>query len=209
MFTAASVMISGSRCPGTSMTKQWLIRRSVRMPVSRATTAAISSSVCRLPFISAAALPSRTNATALAAESWLCAASTIGRPAMSMPWRAATSRMRAGGPTRIGSIRRSLRASTAPPERHLVARMRHRGDDRRQLLRRVDQTQILVVCPRAYVRKLGRLVVHAVHSMPRGGTTRIDVDQWWCRATRSQAIPAPTPHARVCRTIAAPRQSRR
>ena len=115
MFTAASVMISGSRCPGTSMTKQWLIRRWVRMPVSRATTAAISSSVCRLPFISAAALPSRTNATALAAELWLCAASTIGRSAMSMPWRAATSRMRAGGPTRIGSIRRSLRASTAPP----------------------------------------------------------------------------------------------
>ena len=97
------------------MTKQWLIRRSVRMPVSRATTAPISSSVCRLPFISASALPSRTSATALAAESWLCADSTIGRPVMSMPWRAATSRMRAGGPTRIGSIRRSLRASTAPP----------------------------------------------------------------------------------------------
>ena len=47
-------------------------------------------------------------------------------------------------------------------ERHLVARMRHGGDDRRQLLRRVDQTQILVVCPRVNVRKLGHLVVHPV-----------------------------------------------
>ena len=69
MLTAASVMISGSLWPGTSMTKQWLMRRAVRMPVSRATTAPISSSVCRLPFISASALPSRTSSTALAAES--------------------------------------------------------------------------------------------------------------------------------------------
>ena len=30
-------------------------------------------------------------------------------------------------------------------ERHFIARMRHSGDDRRQFLRRVDQTQILVV----------------------------------------------------------------
>ena len=73
MLTAASVMISASWWPGTSMTKQWLIRRAVRMPVSRATTAPISSSVCRLPFISASALPSRTSSTAFAAESWLCA----------------------------------------------------------------------------------------------------------------------------------------
>ena len=47
--------------------------RAVRMPVSRATTAPINSSVCRLPFIRASALPSRTSSTALAAESWLCA----------------------------------------------------------------------------------------------------------------------------------------
>ena len=45
MFTAASVTISGSLWPGTSITKQWLMRRAVRMPVSRATTAPISSSV--------------------------------------------------------------------------------------------------------------------------------------------------------------------
>ena len=83
MFTAASVMISASGWAGTSMTKQWLMRRSVRMPPSRATTAPISSSVCRLPFISASARPSRTSSTALAAAAWLCGTSTIGKPAMS------------------------------------------------------------------------------------------------------------------------------
>lgn len=71
MFTAASVMIRGSACPGTSITKQWLTRRAVRSPVSRLTTAPISSSVCRLPFISASALPSRTSSTARAAAAWL------------------------------------------------------------------------------------------------------------------------------------------
>ena len=35
MLTAASVMISGSGWPGTSMMKQWLIRRAVRMPDCR------------------------------------------------------------------------------------------------------------------------------------------------------------------------------
>ena len=61
MLTAASVMISAFSWPGTSITKQWLTRRAVRSPASRRTTAAISSSVCRLPFISASALPSRTS----------------------------------------------------------------------------------------------------------------------------------------------------
>ena len=66
MLTAASVMISGVSWPGTSMTKQWLMRRAVRRPPSRRTTAPISSSVCRLPFISASASPARTSSTALA-----------------------------------------------------------------------------------------------------------------------------------------------
>ena len=47
------------------------MRRAVRSPVSRLTTAPISSSVCRLPFISASALPSRTSSTAFAADAWL------------------------------------------------------------------------------------------------------------------------------------------
>jgi hypothetical protein len=52
------------------------MRRAVRMPVSRFTASPITSSVCRLPFISASALPSRTSATAAAAAAWLCGAST-------------------------------------------------------------------------------------------------------------------------------------
>jgi hypothetical protein len=51
--------------------KQWLIRRTVLSPVSRATTALINSSVCRLPFISISALPSRTSRTANSAAAWL------------------------------------------------------------------------------------------------------------------------------------------
>ena len=85
MLTAASVTISGSGWPGTSMMKQWLIRRSVRMPLSFETTAAISSSVWRLPFMSASARPARTCSTALAADAWLCSASTISTPARSKP----------------------------------------------------------------------------------------------------------------------------
>ena len=54
------------------MMKTWLMRRPVRSPVSLATTAASSSSVWRLPFISSSAWPPRTSATAVAAEAWLC-----------------------------------------------------------------------------------------------------------------------------------------
>ena len=96
------------------MTKQWLTRRAVRSPVSRLTTAPISSSVCRLPFISASALPSRTSSTALSADAWLCGVSTIGSPAMSMPCSFAIASIRARGPTRIGAISPSFAASTAP-----------------------------------------------------------------------------------------------
>ena len=113
MFTAASVMISGSGWLGTSMMKQWLMRRAVRIPAVLETTAPINSSVCRLPFISASAAPQRTCSTALAAESWLCSDATIGMLLMSRPHRAATSLMRSGGPTRIGAISPSLAPSTA------------------------------------------------------------------------------------------------
>ena len=85
MLIAASVMNSVSAWPGTSMTKTWLIRRAVRRPVAEAVTSRISSSVCRLPFISSSPLPSRISATACAAAAWLCGASTIWWPAMSRP----------------------------------------------------------------------------------------------------------------------------
>ena len=114
MLIAASVMKSVSGWPGTSMTKTWLIRRSVRRPVAEAVTSCISSSVCRLPFIRSSPLPSRISATAWAAAAWLCGASTIWRPARSMPCSAATARIFASGPTSTGSISRSAAASIAP-----------------------------------------------------------------------------------------------
>ncbi len=113
MLTAASVITSASSWPGTSMMKQWLIRRPVRNPVSRATTADISSSVCRLPFIKASARPSRTSATALAAASWLCTASTSSNAPMSIEASAAARSILSRGPTRIGVISCSRAASTA------------------------------------------------------------------------------------------------
>ena len=114
-MTAASVMISASGWRGTSMMKQWLMRRAVRMPAWRDTTALINSSVWRLPFIRASARPAVTSSTALVAESWLCSVGTISKAEISRPARDATSRMRASGPTRIGSIRCSRHASTALP----------------------------------------------------------------------------------------------
>jgi hypothetical protein len=45
MLMAASLTINVSGYDGTSITKQWLILRAVRNPVSLRTTAAISSSV--------------------------------------------------------------------------------------------------------------------------------------------------------------------
>ena len=95
------------------MMKQWLIRLAVRIPVSRATTAAISSSVWRLPFMSASARPSRTRATARAAASWLCAASISGNAEMSIPAFSAAALTLPDGPTRIGSISLMRAASMA------------------------------------------------------------------------------------------------
>src|SRR5689334_12389640 len=84
------------------------------MPASRATTAPISSSVCRLPFISASTRPSVTSPTALLAESWLCSAATMSIASMLSFAALATVRMRSTGPTRIGSISPSCAASMAP-----------------------------------------------------------------------------------------------
>ncbi len=90
------------------------MRRAVRRPVADGTTASISSSVCRLPFISAWTLPARASSTALAAAAWLCSTGTIRNGEMSMPSACATARIFASGPTRIGSMRSSVAASTAP-----------------------------------------------------------------------------------------------
>ena len=61
------------------MMKTWLIRRAVRRPVADAVTARISSSVCRLPFISSSPLASWISWTPRAAASSLCATSTISK----------------------------------------------------------------------------------------------------------------------------------
>ena len=64
--------------------------------------------------MSASARPSRTSATARAADSWLCAVSTSSNAAMSSPCCFATASIRALGPTRIGVISPIAAASTAP-----------------------------------------------------------------------------------------------
>src|ERR1044072_5248029 len=96
------------------MTKTWLMRRPLRKPPSRPTTAAINSSVCRLPFIRSSALPSRTSSTAFAAAAWLCSTSTIWKLPRSIPAELATAAIFAAGPTRIGDISPVPAASTAP-----------------------------------------------------------------------------------------------
>ena len=96
------------------MMKTWLIRRAVPMPVSLRTTSAISSSVWRLPFIKALASPARTISTAFAAAAWLCGALTNCIPSRSRASDAASARILASGPTRIGLINFACAASSAP-----------------------------------------------------------------------------------------------
>ncbi len=96
------------------MTNTCVMRRAVRSPFPDGTTASISSSVCRLPFISAWTSPSRASATAVAAASWLCSTGTIRNGVMSMPSAAATARIFASGPTSTGTMRSCAAASTAP-----------------------------------------------------------------------------------------------
>ena len=127
------------------MRKTWLIRRAVRRPVSLATTSLISSSVCRLPFISSSALPARTSSTALAAAAWLCGTSTSSSCPMSSPNCCATSRILSAGPTRIGTISLASAASTRAAQRALVAGMRHRARDRRDAAGAIQHQPIAVV----------------------------------------------------------------
>ena len=128
MFTAASVMNKVWGWPGTSMTKTWLMRRPVRIPVSRFTTSDSSSSVCRLPFMSSSALPERTSSTAFSAAAWLCGTSTISTPPRSSEEDLATLfdfLLRADedrlDETFLGRLQ-------GPSERGLVTRMRNGGE---------------------------------------------------------------------------------
>ena len=114
MLMAASVTITARSMAGTSITKQWLMRRAVRNPLSGRTTALMSSSVCRLPFMIICALPSRASRTASAAADAASSASTISKREMSSLAFFATSAMRALGPTRIGISSFACAPSTAP-----------------------------------------------------------------------------------------------
>ena len=89
-------------------------RRSVRRPPARETTSAISSSVCRLPFISASASPFLTSVTAIAAASWLCLTLTMRKLRMSNPFSSASERILLSGPIRIGSMKPASAASSGP-----------------------------------------------------------------------------------------------
>jgi hypothetical protein len=86
----------------------------VRSPVALCITALISSSVCRLPFITASTSPARASATASAAAAWLCSVATMRRSARSAPASSAVARIFASGPTRTGRIRPSSAASIGP-----------------------------------------------------------------------------------------------
>jgi hypothetical protein len=138
MLTAASVMISALSWSGTSMMKQWLIRRPVRSPVSRATTALISSSVCRLPFISASARPSRTSATALRGVMAVRGVDDLNSPQVDRRRRPRPSRSCPSADQDRGDQLHLLRLDRAF-ERDLVARMRDRRDSGAVLLRQLDQ----------------------------------------------------------------------
>ena len=87
------------------------MRRAVRSRL--ATTAPISSSVCRLPFISASTSPFSASSTARAAAAWLCGASSIATSLIARPASRATDSRRARGPTSTGSMSPAARASSA------------------------------------------------------------------------------------------------
>ena len=107
------------------MTKTWLMRRPVRRPVSRATTAPISSSVCRLPFISSSASPCADQLDRLGRRGVAVRGVDDLRSSEVDPARLRDLSMFAAGPTRI---RRSIpaRRVDGARERRLLARMRDR-----------------------------------------------------------------------------------
>jgi len=90
------------------------MRRAVRRPVSRCMAGFSRSSVRRLPFISACALPARQITTAAIAAWASFSASTTGNLLMSTPIFAARAFIAASGPIKVGSMRPAAAASTAP-----------------------------------------------------------------------------------------------
>ncbi len=114
MLIAASVTSSSRGYVGTSSTNTCEMRRAVRRPLVAATTAPSSSSVWRLPFISASTWPVRASSTAFSAAAWLCSTATIRNGDRSSPSARATARIFASGPTSTGTMRPRLAASIGP-----------------------------------------------------------------------------------------------
>src|SRR2546423_1233076 len=114
ILIAASVINTVSLYAGTSITKTWLIRLSVRRPLPFAVTLRISSSVCRLPFISISPLAAWISSTAFAAAASLCGASISSNPVILISCLDAAALIRADGPTRIGRMIPASAASATP-----------------------------------------------------------------------------------------------
>ena len=110
------------------------MRRPVRSPVSRATTAASSSSVCRLPFISSSALPCRTSSTAFARRTMAVRSIDDQRFAEVDSRCLAISSIFAAGPTSIGAIKSQLSGLDRSGERRFLTRMCDGGRDWLQIL---------------------------------------------------------------------------
>ena len=89
------------------------MRRLVRS-AGVAITACISSSVCRLPFISTSTWPEAASSAARAAAAWLCSTASMRALPRSSPACSATARIFASGPISHGTIRPRRAAASAP-----------------------------------------------------------------------------------------------
>ena len=125
------------------MMKTWLTRRPVRSPVSLLVTSASNSSVCRLPFISSAALPACTSSTALAAEAWLCGVDDL-QPGDVEPGLLRRRDDPSAGADQYRRDQALRRRVERAPQRGFVTGMRDRGQRRRDLAGLGDQALILV-----------------------------------------------------------------
>src|ERR1043165_2943436 len=96
------------------MMNTWLIRRAVRSPIFDEVTSRMSSSVCRLPFISTSPFDAWISSTAFAAAASLCGTSTISKRSMSRRALRATAAILPAGPTRIGVMMPASAASIGP-----------------------------------------------------------------------------------------------
>ena len=149
------------------MTKTWLMRRPVRRPVSRATTAPAARRCAGCLSSAASASPSRTSATAFAAAAWLCGASTIRALLRSMPCLAASA-CDVGG--RADEDRRDqalLRRPRPPPaSAECLARMRDRRRHRLEAAAPLQQ-RLVLAGPGLWLCQL-RCVMVALRDSRRG-----------------------------------------